>query len=144
MENVKNVKSVQKSESWCLAIVISRLITGGKISHLKFCNDTPKKLIAILHQKIGKENLNWKVCASEIFLLKKSHVTKRHIDVIILFWKKYKHQLLRKMYMQQRLISKRVNQRAPKSRIKKRINKKHPTSIQDFQRTPEKHSSNSA
>ena len=45
--------------------------------------------------------------------------------------------------MQQQLISKRVNQRARKSRTNKRINKQHPTSIQDLQRTPEKQSGNS-
>ena len=43
-----------------------------------------------MHKKIGKGNLNWKVIASEIFSLKKSHVTKQHIDVINFFWKKHK------------------------------------------------------
>ena len=53
-----------------------KTVGGGKISHLKFCNDTAKKLITVLHKKIGKENLNWKVAASEIFSLKKSRGTK--------------------------------------------------------------------
>ena len=61
----------------------------GKTSHLKFCNDTAKKLITVLHKKVGKENLNWKVIASKIFSLKKSHGTKQHIDVIKFFWKKH-------------------------------------------------------
>ena len=52
--------------------------------------DNAKKLITALHKKIGKENLNWKVIAREIFSIKKSHVTKRHIDVIKFFWKKHK------------------------------------------------------
>ena len=47
-----------------------KTIVGGKISHLKFCNNTA----------IEKENLNWKVIASAIFSLKKSHVTKRHVE----------------------------------------------------------------
>ena len=57
-----------------------KAIVGGKISHLKFCNNTA----------IEKENLNWKVIASATFSLKKSHVTKRHVDVIKVVWKKDK------------------------------------------------------
>ena len=62
-----------------------KTVGAGKISHLKFCNDNAKKRITVSHKKIGKENLNWKVIASEIFSLKKSHVSKRHIDVINFF-----------------------------------------------------------
>ena len=50
----------------------------------------PRNLLPFCIKKIGKENLNWKVIASEIFSLKKSHVTKRHIAVIKIFWKKHK------------------------------------------------------
>ena len=123
-------------------------VRSGKISNLKFCNDTAKKLITVLHKKIEKENLNWKVIASEIFSLKKSHVTKRHIDVIKIFWKKDKASgSAENVYATTANIqasgqddSIKEHQKA-KPRIE--INEKHPLLIQDLQRTSKKQPSNS-
>ena len=89
------------------------------------------------------KNLNWKVIANEIFSLKKSHVTKRHIDVIKIFWKKHKAPATAEnVYATTANIqasgqddSIKEHQKA-EPRIE--INEQHPKLIQDLQRTPEK------
>ena len=100
-----------------------------------------------MHKKIGKENLNWKVIESQIFSLKKSNVTKRHIDVIEVFWKKRKASV-----SAENVYATTANIQASgqcdsikehqKAELRIEINEQHPELIQDLQRTPEKQPSN--
>ena len=103
----------------------------------------PRNLLPFCIKKIGKENLNWKVIASEIFSLKKSHVTKRHIAVIKVFWKKHKASANAKnIYATTANIQTSGKDDSIKEHQKTEprieINEQHPKLIQYFIRTPEK------
>ena len=106
-----------------------------------------RNVLPFCKKKIGKVNLNWKVIASEIFSLKKSHVTKRHIDVIKSFWKKHKVSAsAENVYATTANIQTSGKDDSIKEHKKaeprKEISEQHPKLIQDLQRTPEKQPSN--
>ena len=104
----------------------------------------PRNLLSFLHKKNWKREFKLEsYCKRNIFSLKKSHVTKRHNDIIKIFWKKHKTSPSAKNIYG---TTANIKTSGKDGSIKKHqkaeprieINEKHPKLIQDLVRTPEK------